>query len=624
MIIFNRQLTVKKDTAKLNQPLYLYRGDGNILILLDIIASMQTMKFGTITTENVITEGIKNGMACVYLPNESLAFIAKGVIIDDKIQLLLTKDMMDEMIEVGEHKIQIHLFDEDDNRLTLPPFGVIVNDPLCRNMHGDADIAVVDESNVGFSIVADEPSFLSEMYETYKWTTGELITASKLNNMIKGIDEALSNSGGVDTSNFVTKEIGNASQITFSDGNTIQNKLDSGDLKGEQGPEGPEGPKGADGLTTSILLNGYKHEHVNGTIELPDYPSLTGYATETYVNNQIANAQLGGDGTDVDLSGFVTKEIGNASQITFSDGETFQNKLDSGELKGEQGPKGDQGEQGPKGDQGEQGPEGDQGEQGPEGPKGADGLTTSINLNGDVYTHTNGVISLPDYPSLSGYATETYVNNQIANAQLGGDNSDIDLSGFVTKEIGNASQITFSDGETFQNKLDSGELKGDQGEQGPKGDQGDQGDQGEQGPKGDQGEQGEQGPKGDQGEQGPKGDQGEQGPEGPKGDQGEQGPKGDQGEQGPKGDQGEQGPKGDQGEQGPEGPKGADGLTTSISVNGQLYTHTDGIITLPDYLTEEDEVNADSVDGLSLWSGTQAEYDAITIKDPNTIYLIKE
>ena len=600
MIIFNRQLTVKKDTAKLDQPLYLYRGDGNILILLDIIASMQTMKFGTITTENVITEGIKNGMACVYLPNESLAFIAKGVIIDDKIQLLLTKDMMDEMVEVGDHKIQIHLFDEDDNRLTLPPFGVIVNDPLCRNMHGDIDVAVVDESNVGFSIVADEPSFLSEMYETYKWTTGELITASKLNNMIKGIDEALSNSGGsggVDTSNFVTKEIGNASQITFSDGDTIQNKLDSGELKGEQGPkgdQGPEGPKGVDGLTTSIFLNGYKHEHVNGTIELPDYPSLSGYATETYVNNQIANAQLGGDGTDVDLSGFVTKEIGNASQITFSDGETFQNKLDSGELKGDQG---DQGPEGPKGDQGPEGPKGDQG---PEGPKGADGLTTSITLNGDVYTHINGVISLPNYPSLSGYATETYVNNQIANAQLGGDNSDIDLSGFVTKEIGNASQITFNDGQTFQNKLDSGELKG---EQGPKGDQG------AQGPKGDQG---------DQGEQGPKGDQGPEGPEGPKGDQGPEGP---EGPEGPKGDQGEQGPKGDQG---PEGPKGADGLTTSISVNGQLYTHTDGIITLPDYLTEESELNADSVDGLSLWSGTQAEYDAISIKDPNTIYLIKE
>ena len=283
MIIFNRQLTVKKDTAKLNQPLYLYRGDGNILILLDIIASMQTMKFGTITTENVITEGIKNGMACVYLPNESLAFVAKGVIIDDKIQLLLTKDMMDEMVEVGEHKIQIHLFDEDDNRLTLPPFGVIVNDPLCRNMHGDADDAVVDVSNVGFSVVADEPSFLSEMYETYKWTTGELITASKLNNMIKGIDEALSNSGGsggsggVDTSNFVTKEIGNASQITFSDGDTIQNKLDSGDLKGEQGPEGPkgdqgeQGPKGADGLTTSISVNGQLYTHTDGIITLPDY-----------------------------------------------------------------------------------------------------------------------------------------------------------------------------------------------------------------------------------------------------------------------------------------------------------------------------------------------------------------
>lgn len=43
------------------------------------------------------------------------------------------------------------------------------------------------------------------------------------------------------------------------------------------------------------------------------------------------------------ISGYVTKETGNASQITFSDGQTFQAKLDAGMLKGEKGDQGDTG-----------------------------------------------------------------------------------------------------------------------------------------------------------------------------------------------------------------------------------------------------------------------------------------
>lgn len=46
------------------------------------------------------------------------------------------------------------------------------------------------------------------------------------------------------------------------------------------------------------------------------------------------------------------------------------------------------------------------------------------------------------------------------------DGSSIDLSNYVTKGTGNASQITFSDGQTFQAKLDAGLLKGDKGDTG--------------------------------------------------------------------------------------------------------------------------------------------------------------
>ena len=64
---------------------------------------------------------------------------------------------------------------------------------------------------------------------------------------------------------------------------------------------------------------------------------------ETKVNNIIANGG-GGSGETIDLSNYVTKETGNANQITFADGKTFQEKLDTGTLKGE---KGDTGEHGP-------------------------------------------------------------------------------------------------------------------------------------------------------------------------------------------------------------------------------------------------------------------------------------
>ena len=84
------------------------------------------------------------------------------------------------------------------------------------------------------------------------------------------------------------------------------------------------------------------------------------YASQTYVNNKIAEASLSGG--QVDLSGYVTKGTGNANQITFADGQTFQAKLDAGTLKGE------------KGDQGVQGP------QGPAGANGADGQTPNITI----------------------------------------------------------------------------------------------------------------------------------------------------------------------------------------------------------------------------------------------------
>ena len=96
---------------------------------------------------------------------------------------------------------------------------------------------------------------------------------------------------------------------------------------------------------------------------------------------------------------------------------------------------------------------------------------------------------------------------------------------------------------------------------------------------------------------------------------GAKGERGERGEKGAKGDKGDKGEKGEQGIQGIQGSPGSDGLTTQIRVNGTTYTHSNGLITLPDY---------PSLPQYNIWVGTQSQYDNLPTKDNNTLYFIKE
>lgn len=137
----------------------------------------------------------------------------------------------------------------------------------------------------------------------------------------------------------------------------------------------------------------------------------------------------------------------------------------------------------------------------------------------------------------------------INGVELIGDKSLEDLG---IKQEYTANDITFEDGTTFQEKYNSGELKGETGATGP------------QGP---QGIQGEIGPKGDTGATGPKGDTGATGSTGP------QGPKGNTGEKGDKGDTGPRGPAGTNGANGTNGKDGKDGYTPVKGTD--YYTEAD-------------------------------------------------
>ena len=208
-----------------------------------------------------------------------------------------------------------------------------------------------------------------------------------------------------------------------------------------------------------------------------------------------------------------------------------------------------------------------------------------------------------------------------------------DINELLTLSVyGSSSGVSYS---TSYSTSYTGTGGGTQGSQGPRGERGLTGPAGPAGPiglTGPEGPQGPQGLKGDpgadgnmtfeeltppqieslRGPAGPQGIQGPEGPIGPKGDPGAdgtmtfegltpaqteslRGPVGLQGIKGPQGAKGVPGVQGDRGETGPIGPQGPQGIQGVTGAVGPAPTW----VTL-----------------------TQAAYDAIVTKDPNTVYLV--
>ena len=406
-------------------------------------------------------------------------------------------------------------------------------------------------------------------------------------------------------------------------------------------------------------------------------------ATKEYVSAEIAKAQVGGEDEGVDLSAYATKEFvgeeiakieltpgpkGEAGQdgkdFTYDmfteeqlealrgpqgeqgpEGPAGQDGKDGEQglqgIQGPEGPQGPQGEQGPKGEQGEVGPAGADGKdftfdmfteeqlealKGPEGPAGKDGVTP---IKGEDYFTAEDIAAL-NIPSIEGLATEVYVQNKIAEAQLDGGDNEVNLDGLATKDELNQkadkSELVGLATETFVNEAVAAiELKeGPIGPEGPKGEDGAaftydmftpeqlEALRGPEGPAGADGAAGQDGQDGKDftydmfteeqlkaliGPQGPEGIQGPVGPQGEQGVQGEQGPAGADGKDftydmftpeqlealrgpaGADGKDGEKGADGAEGPQGPEGPQGEQGISvTNVAIedNHLMVTLSNG------------------------------------------------
>lgn len=185
-------------------------------------------------------------------------------------------------------------------------------------------------------------------------------------------------------------------------------------------------------------------------------------STLNKVRVQLLNQTTGAVEQEVDV-------LTSADAVTFSDGETFQQKLDAGKLKGA---KGDTGAAGP---QGIQGPKGDTGATGPQGAKGDTGTRGSVWYSGTAITGTSTTATIF---SGSGIAS-ALVNDRYFNTSTG--------NVYKCTVAGNASTAKW----VYEVCL-----------KGAKGDTGATGATGAKGATGATGATGAQGPKGDKGDPG--------------------------------------------------------------------------------------------------------------------------
>lgn len=298
-----------------------------------------------------------------------------------------------------------------------------------------------------------------------------------------------------------------------------------------------------------------------------EIPSLTGYATEGYVNAHHDNTKqdklIAGEGITIAADGKTISASGGSE-----DGATFTPSVDvSGDISWTN----------------------DKGLPNPTarnimGPQGADGnvilvdntLPSTADRNeGDIFINS---VTFDVYKYKAASIEDwILVGNIKGAAGQNGTNGADGHSPVITATKSGTTTAIKVDGVAIASILD--------GAKGDKGDKGNQGEQGIQGIQGIQGPQGEQGPQGPAGADGAKGDAftyedftAEQlaALKGPKGDTGNTGPQGPQGE---KGDTGSQGPQGATGANGhsPVVTASKSGTVTTIKVDGtSIATINDG------------------------------------------------
>jgi hypothetical protein len=351
LIYIERTITIKKNQAKIKEPIVLYKGDMNIELQFTIENNPFKYKAGMDVTY---------GQLVIKRPTAEPIFSEPAKMSSSRVIFIVTGDMIDELTEIGVYDFQIQLLNTDmTSRGSLPPVigGIDIREPLCekamvnRASVNDANTYVMRANdNIATFSLRDSDALFDEDgdYNRTNWYGGDIITDAKLNK----IEEALYQiNDDIPTDYATEKYVEDTNRETKS----------------------------------FVITNYTTRDYVDASLDLVAHDiekELYNYASRDYVDNSISKIDL----TDYAKEDYVAESITNNNRyienVILNDYVT-QDYVDDAmkNIEGIEGP---------------MGPQGPQGEVGPQGPQGEPGKDA-------------------DPVDLTGYATEDYVNDAIGD-----------------------------------------------------------------------------------------------------------------------------------------------------------------------------------------------------------------
>ena len=178
MIYTERVITVRKGESAIDEPIVVYRGDYELEIRFTITNSK--LKYSS--TKNLIeVEKASYGQLAILTPYGGNIFSNISKCSDGTVTFTLTKEMLNQIEEVGLYSFQIRLFDiNKESRVSIPPieYGIEVREPIASEDHDN----VVNNAIVGYSIAKivnpneekiEETFDDNGQYKKTKWETGD-------------------------------------------------------------------------------------------------------------------------------------------------------------------------------------------------------------------------------------------------------------------------------------------------------------------------------------------------------------------------------------------------------------------------------------------------------------------
>ena len=193
MIFTESTIKISNNVSKMDSTIVLYRGDKNVEIRFTILQS--PFKYSNTVATNIIeSTNASYGQLVIKTPNDKPPIFSEvSATKEGTILFTITKEMIDEIEEVGVYTFQIRLMDENkQSRATIPPVenGIEIKEPIAIEDDNTTNVVGLAKANYAVATLsdADIPTFDDNgKYNKTNWNDGDIITNASLNKIEDGI-----------------------------------------------------------------------------------------------------------------------------------------------------------------------------------------------------------------------------------------------------------------------------------------------------------------------------------------------------------------------------------------------------------------------------------------------------